>query len=42
MNVETESRINKKCESDVTMVERDIWGKFRARCHGEEFTEREK
>lgn len=28
MKVETESRINKECESDVTMEERDIWGKF--------------
>lgn len=35
MKDETESRVNKECESEVMMEERDIWGKFQARCHGE-------
>lgn len=44
MKDETESRVNKECESEVMMEERGIWGNFQARCHGEseEFTEKEK
>lgn len=35
MKDETESSVNKECESEVMMEERDIWGKFQARYHGE-------